>query len=178
MDISLTCCFTGHRPDKLPWGFDERDPRCIAIKHSMAREIEALYVRGFRHFISGMAQGCDLWFAEAALALREQYPDLSVEGAVPCPTQADNWPEVQRQRRRDILDRCDLETLVQQHYDRFCMLRRDRYMVDRSAAVLAVFDGTPGGTQYTLNYAMEKKLEILLLDPFNPDAAAVRLTLS
>ena len=30
-------------------------------------------------------------------------------------------------------------------------------MVDRSAAVLAVFDGTPGGTQYTLNYAMDQK---------------------
>ena len=178
MDVSRTCCFTGHRPDKLPWGYDERDPRCLALKHSMAREIEGLYRRGFRHFISGMAQGCDLYFAEAALALREQYPDLSVEGAVPCPTQADHWPENLRQRRQDILDRCDLETLVQQHYDRFCMLRRDRYMVDRSAAVLAVFDGTSGGTQYTLNYAMEKKLEILLLDPLHPGADAVRLTLS
>ena len=177
MDASHTCCFTGHRPDKLPWGSDERDPRCLALKRSMAREIEGLYLRGFRHFISGMAQGCDLWFAEAALALREQYPDLSVEGAVPCPTQADRWRSDQRRRWREILDRCDLETLVQQHYDRFCMLRRDRYMVDRSAAVLAVFDGTPGGTQYTLNYAMDKKLEILLLDPARPEVPAVRLTL-
>ena len=75
------------------------------------------------------------------------------------------------------MERCDLETVVQQNYDRVCMLRRDRYMVDRSAAVLAVFDGTPGGTQYTLNYAMDKKLEILLLDPLNPSADAVRLTL-
>ena len=177
MDVDRTCCFTGHRPDKLPWGYEERDPRCLALKGSMAREIEGLYRRGFRHFISGMAQGCDLWFAEAALDLREQYPDLTLEGAVPCPTQADRWPEDQRLRRQDILGRCDLETLVQQHYDRSCMLRRDRYMVDRSAAILAVFDGTPGGTQYTLSYAAEKKLEILLLDPLDPNAAAVRLTL-
>ena len=179
MDIrrETTCCFTGHRPDKLPWGFDERDPRCLALKHSMVRELEGLYCRGFRHFISGMAQGGDLYFAEAVLALQEQYPDLTVEGAVPCSTQADHWPEGQRLRWQDILARCDLETVMQQHYDRFCMLRRDRYMVDRSAAVLAVFDGTPGGTQYTLNYAMDKKLEILLLDPLNPGADAVRLTL-
>ena len=177
MDASRTCCFTGHRPDKLPWGFDERDPRCLTLKHSMTREIEGLYLRGFRHFISGMAQGCDLYFAEAALALREQHRDLTVEGAIPCLTQADRWPEDQRLRRRDILSRCDLETVVQQHYDRFCMHRRDRYMVDRAAAILAVFDGTPGGTQYTLNYAMDKKLEILLLDPVRPDAPAVRLTL-
>ena len=143
----------------------------------MARELEGLYRRGFRHFISGMAQGCDLYFAEAALALREQYPNLTVEGAVPCPTHADRWRSDQRSRQQDILARCDLETLVQQQYDRFCMLRRDRYMVDRSAAVLAVFDGTPGGTQYTLNYATDKKLEIILLDPLNPGASAVRLTL-
>ena len=177
MDFSRICCFTGHRPDKLPWGFDEGDPRCIAIRHSMAREIEGLYRRGFRHFISGMAQGCDLYFAEAALALREQRPDLTVEGAIPCPTQADHWPEDQRGRWQNILTRCDLETVVQQNYDRLCMFRRDRYMVDRSAAILAVFDGTSGGTQYTLNYAMEKKLEILLLDPLDPDATAVRLTI-
>ena len=23
-----TCCFTGHREYKLPWGSDENDPRC------------------------------------------------------------------------------------------------------------------------------------------------------
>lgn len=177
VERSRTCCFTGHRPDKLPWGMDEGDPRCAAVKRSLERELEGLYRRGYRHFISGMAMGCDLYFAEAALALREKYPDLTVEGAVPCPAQADRWPEPLRRRWRDILDRCDLETVVQQNYDRFCMLRRDRYIVDRSAAVLSVFGGTPGGTQYTLNYAMDQRLEILLLDPLRPDAPAVRFEL-
>ncbi len=174
---TFTCCFTGHRPDKLPWGLDESDPRCLAIKRSMTRELEGLYRRGYRHFISGMAMGCDLYFAEAALSLRKRYPEVTVEGAVPCPTQAQKWPERLRRRRRLILNDCDLETVVQQHYDRFCMHRRDRYMVDRSAAVLAVFDGTPGGTQYTLNYAMDKGREILLLDPARPEADAARFTL-
>ncbi len=177
LEGSRTCCFTGHRPDKLPWGLDERDPRCAALKHSLARELEGLYRRGYRHFISGMAMGCDLYFAEAALGLRAKYPEVTVEGAVPCPTQAERWPEELRRRWRDILDRCDLETVVQQRYDRWCMHRRDRYMVDRSAAVLAVFDGTPGGTQYTLNYAMDKKREILLLDPLRPESAASRFVI-
>lgn len=176
-DESRTCCFTGHRPDKLPWGLDEQDPRCTTLKHSLGRELELLYRRGFRHFISGMAMGCDLYFAEAALALRERCHGVTVEGAVPCPTQAQKWPETLRRRWRAILDTCDLETVVQQNYDRWCMLRRDRYIVDRSAAVLAVFDGAPGGTQYTLNYAMDKKREILLLDPAQPDRAAAQFIL-
>lgn len=177
MERERTCCFTGHRPGKLPWGTDERDPRCLALKQSISRELERLYLRGWRHFISGMAQGADLYFAEAALALKEKYPDLTVEGAVPCPTQADRWPEEERRRWRRVLDACDLETLVQQNYDRFCMHRRDRYMVDRSSAILAVFDGTPGGTMYTLNYAMKEHLDILLLDLNRPEGAATRLTL-
>ena len=177
MEPERTCCFTGHRPEKLPWGDDETDPRCAALKDGLRREIQGLYRRNFRHFISGMAMGCDLYFAEAALELRDSLPGLTVEGAVPCPTQADRWPEGQRRRWRELLDRCDLETVVQQHYDRYCMHRRDRYLVDRAAAVLAVFDGTPGGTQYTLNYAMDRGLEILLLDPLRPEADAVRLTL-
>ena len=175
LERARTCCFTGHRPDKLPWGPDERDPRCLALKESMARELEQLYLRGYRHFISGMARGADLYFAEAALALREKYPALTVEGAVPCQSQADRWPPEERARWRRILDACDLETLVQQNYDRWCMHRRDRYMVDRASAVLAVFDGTPGGTMYTLNYAMDRRLDILLLDLNRPAGPATRL---
>lgn len=177
MEENRTCCFTGHRPDKLPWGLNEQDLRCASLKRSLDRELEGLYRRGFRHFISGMAMGCDLYFAEAVLSLREKFPEITVEGAVPCPTQALRWPDLMRRRWQNILDRCDLETVVQQNYDRWCMLRRDRYMVDRSAAVLAVFDGTAGGTQYTLNYAMDQNREILLLDPARPEEAAVRFTI-
>ena len=27
-----TCCFTGHREYKLPWGSDENDPRCHKLQ--------------------------------------------------------------------------------------------------------------------------------------------------
>ncbi len=172
-----TCCFTGHRPDKLPWGRDERDPRCVALKGSILQELEGLYLRGWRHFISGMAQGADLYFAEAVLELKERYPSVTLEGAVPCPSQADRWWPEEQKRWRRVLDACDVETIVQQNYDRWCMHRRDRYMVDRSSAILAAFDGTPGGTMYTLNYAMDQGLDILLLDLNHPEQGATRLKL-
>lgn len=159
----ITCCFTGHRPEKLPWGNNESSPDCVTLKKRLAQTLEELYRRGFRHFISGMAQGCDLYFAEAALALREGYPDVVVEAAVPCPSQSKSWREEERARYQGILDRCDLETMVQQHYTQGCMLRRDRYMVDRAALLLAAYNGSSGGTRYTINYALDCGLEVIRL---------------
>lgn len=159
----ITCCFTGHRPEKLPWKNDERSPDCLALKRRLAQELEALYLRGFRHFICGMAQGCDLYFAEEALALREQHPDAVVEAAIPCPSQSRGWGTGAQARYQSILARCDLETVVQQYYTQGCMLRRDRYMVDRSALLLAVYNGSSGGTRYTINYALDCGLEIIRL---------------
>lgn len=160
----ITCCFTGHRPEKLPWGDNENSAACMALKERLASTLDELYSRGFRHFISGMAQGCDLYFAEAALSLREGRPNVVVEAAIPCLSQSKSWREEERARYQSILDRSDLETVVQQHYTQGCMLRRDRFMVDRSALLLAVYNGSSGGTRYTINYALDKGLEVICLN--------------
>lgn len=160
----ITCCFTGHRPEKLPWRDDEDAPACLALKARIARALEELYRRGYRHFITGMAKGADLYFAEAVLALRGRCPDVVLEAAVPCASQADRWTAAEQARYRAILDQCDLESLIQQHYDRFCMFRRNRYMVEHSSLLLAVYDGSKGGTRYTIGYAVDCGLEILQLE--------------
>ena len=172
-----TCCFTGHRPDKLPWGENEQDPGCLDLKASLGRELSLLYRRGYRRFLCGMARGADLYFGEAVLALAQIHPDVCLEAAIPCRDQADRWSEADKARRQAILDGCQVRTLVQEHYDKWCMLRRDRYMVDCSSAIVAVFNGTRGGTMYTLNYAMEHKLDIVLMDLNHPWQEATRLTL-
>ena len=125
-----TCCFTGHRPEKLPWGDQEDHPHCVALKENMAAQLEEMYQKGYRHFLCGMARGADFYFAEAVLALKERRPDVLLECARPCESQADRWPEEERARYQSILDRCDYETLVQRQYTPGCMQRRDRYMVE------------------------------------------------
>lgn len=164
MEREKTCCFTGHRPGKLPWGEDETDPRCVALKAELKRAVERAYDRGFRHFICGMAQGCDFYFCEAAQALRDERPGVTVEAAIPCEEQASRWSERDRERYFGLISLCDFETMVQHHYDRGCMLRRNRYMVDRSALLIAAYDGSLGGTMYTLTYAMKKGVEVQIID--------------
>ena len=83
MNRDNTCCFTGHRPEKLPWRDNEEDPRCLALKVRIGRELEEAYRAGYRHFICGMAQGADFYFCEAAFALRDRRSGVTVEAAIP-----------------------------------------------------------------------------------------------
>lgn len=160
-----TCCFTGHRPEKLPWGRNEQDPGCQALKRRLRAVTEEAYHDGIRHFICGMARGCDLYFAEIILELRSRYPDITLEAAIPCRSQSHGWRQEEQVRWQTILAACDLETLVQEQYDPGCMLRRNRYMVDHSALVIAVYDGSDGGTRRTLEYAIRKKVPFVDINP-------------
>ena len=164
-----TCCFTGHRPEKLPWGWDEEDPRCRRLKEKLRDAVETAYEEGMRHFICGMARGCDFYFAEAVLDLRRRRPGVTLEAAIPCAGQSRRWSPAERRRWRDLVSACDLETLIQERYTPDCMFRRNRYMVDRSSLLIAVYDGIPqGGTLNTLSYAMGKGVRTVILPVVSP----------
>ena len=36
----ISCSFSGHRPEKLPWGDNERDERCLALKAAIRQMVE------------------------------------------------------------------------------------------------------------------------------------------
>lgn len=160
-----TCCFTGYRPGKLPWKDDEADERCVNLKQRIAEAAEDAYARGFRHFICGMALGCDTYFCETILEMKRRYGDIVLEAAIPCEEQPARWAERERNRYFRLVSRCDIETMVQTNYSPNCMMRRNRYMVDCSKLLIAVYDGLFGGTMHTLEYAMRQKLSIVLLSP-------------
>lgn len=158
-----TCCFTGYREHKLPWGSDESDPRCRKLQQQIFDAVDAVYADGIRHFICGMANGCDLYFFDAARYLRLSHPEVTIEAAIPFSGQADRWRPELRARYDYDLRQCDYQTLVQEAYTLDCMMRRNRYMVDASRILIAAFDGRPGGTARTLEYAARRKLEIIQL---------------
>jgi len=160
-----SCCFTGHRPEKLPWRFDEEDPRAIALKERTYDVVEALYQAGMRHFISGMARGCDFYFCEAVLRLRLEHEEITLEAAIPFEGQASAWPERDRNRYFHLVSQCDMETIVSTEYEKDCMKKRNYYMVDNAAVLIAVFDGFFGGTMQTVNYAKKSGLEVIEVRP-------------
>ena len=151
---------------RIQRGSYECDPRCIRLKLQIDEAVEKAYLDGMRHFICGMAQGSDLYFGESVLKLRQRYEDVTLEAARPCETQSKGWREEEQNRYRSILEQCNYETLVQHSYTPGCMQRRNRYMVDRSELVIAVYNGEPkGGTAQTLSYALRNHRKIHILEP-------------
>jgi len=162
---SETCSFSGYRPEKLPWGVDETDPRCFALKREIDDTILRLADSGIRHFLCGMARGSDTYFCEAVLKLRAQRPEITLEAAIPCEEQAARWRESDRRRYFELVAQCDIETYVSRQYTRDCMTKRNRYMVDNSSVIVAVYDGKFGGTMHTIEYAARCGLRVIEIDP-------------
>ena len=163
-DREHCCCFTGHRPQKLPWGMNEDDPRSLALKAELDARLSAIYELGYRHFVCGMAIGCDMYFAEAVLKLKEQHGDVTLEAAIPFGDQPGRWGQALRRRYNSLIDRADKVTVLQIAYTPDCMMRRNRYMVDHSSLLLAAYTGSPGGTQNTILYAERTGVKVILIE--------------
>lgn len=159
-----TCCFTGHRPQKL--GYGENSIQCDELKNRLEELIiELIEKEGVTHFISGVALGVDTYAANIVLNLKTQYPDITLECAIPCENQAEKWNERDRDVYYDLISKCDKETLLQQKYSSDCMQKRNEYMVDNSDYVIAVWNGKPSGTGNTVKYAMKNNKKVLLINP-------------
>ena len=164
--IEVACAFTGHRPKSFPWGYDEDAPSCVLLKEVLASQISALAEQGVTDFLSGMAQGVDLWCAQIVLDLRKTNPALKLHAILPCEGQERKWTASAQEHYRSILAQANEVIYVGQEYSRNCMLKRNRYLVDHSSILLAVYNGTyQSGTGMTVRYAQRLKREIIIIDP-------------
>lgn len=159
-------CFTGHRSQKLPWRFDENDNRCKAMKIALRSEIEKAIKKGYITFLCGMTLGFDMICAETVISLKEIYPHIKMIGAIPCRDQDSMWTYAYKARYRKLLMQLDG---IRCKYDRYngaeCMLERNRFIVNNSSLMIALFNDLPGGTKSTIDYARQQGLEIIIIKP-------------
>ncbi len=159
----ITCSFSGHRPEKLPWKTDDSSLQCLDLRARLEASVARAYESGKKHFICGMARGCDLYFFEAVLLLRTSRGDVRLEAAVPCPTQSSAWPSPYKKRYSELIAQSDLISVISDKYSQDCMQRRNRYMIQNSSMLICVYDGSSGGTSRTIEYARNRGLEIEIL---------------
>ena len=163
---SKSCAFSGHRPQKFLWRYDEADSRCVALKAVLMEQIRLLADAGVTQFLSGMAEAVDTWSALCVLALREENPALKLHCILPCREQADKWTASSRDLYRSILERADSIVYVSRTYHKNCMLDRNRFLVEHASTLLAVYNGERrGGTAAAMRYAQKLGREIIVIDP-------------
>ena len=150
------CCFTGHRPERL--GMPESE-----TIWGLKKEIRAAVADGFQTFISGMARGVDLWAAEIVLALRDEGAAVRLICASPYRGFESRWSWEWQERYRRVMERADLVRFICPGYSRDCFQRRNQWMVDHSARVIAVYNGQPSGTRNTIEYARRCEVPVVLL---------------
>ncbi len=159
----MFCCFTGHRPKSLP-DCNEDSEYIINLKNAISLQIEMAIDDGFFNFYTGMAQGIDTFAAEEVLKKREKDERIKLHAAIPCESQANSWDEKDKERYKRILNECETITYVSRHYYRGCMQQRNKFMVDNSKRVIAVWNGeNTGGTAFTIKYAKRQGKEICLI---------------
>lgn len=150
------CCFTGHRPEKLNRSEAE-------IKKDLEAEILQAINDGFVTHITGMARGVDIWAGEIVLQLRKQNPNLHLIAASPYEGFESRWSADWQRRYKDILDQADLVRFVCKRYSKACFQIRNEWMVNRSARVIAVYNGEPGGTRNTIEYAHHHNIPTVVI---------------
>ena len=120
---------------------------------ALERKIRATMDDGFVTFISGMARGVDIWAAEIVLQLKDEGFALHLICASPYKGFEARWPPEWQRRYSSVLAAADLVKYICPRYSRSCFQIRNKWMVDLSARVIAVFNGEAGGTKNTIDYA-------------------------
>lgn len=142
-NIAEIAAFTGHR------SIDSS--KIEEVRENVRREIKALYLKGVRIYLCGMALGFDMLAAEEVIALKEKLPSLKLIAVIPFPEQHNRWRWNEKERYKNILAQADDSVLISQKYYDGCYLKRNDYLLGHANNMLAYYNGNPkGGTFYTV----------------------------
>lgn len=122
--------------------------------------IELAIKDGYTKFISGFAEGVDLIAANIVIKEKMRNKNLSLEAAIPYGGRLQSKDK----DFQELLKKCNEKTVIQDEYTEDCFFKRNKYMVDKSDLLIAVWDGRKiGGTHYTIEYAKRqgKKVKII-----------------
>lgn len=151
-----SCCFTGHRPEKLHL------PEAI-VREQLSYAIDAAIREGYTRFLTGMSRGVDLWAAQEVIRRQKEYPQLRLVACIPYQDFEKGWGLSWQRVYRQVLEACEEIHIFSRAFSMESFSLRNRYMVEHAALVIAVFGGEKGGTANTLRYARRLSRRILII---------------
>lgn len=154
----MRIAITGHRPNKLGNDYDLTSD----LVNEVALKLQQL-ISQYKptSMISGMALGIDMLWAKLAIS-----EGIRLTAAIPCINQDKMWVQESKDLYYKILKHplCSIHYVSDKEYDLKCMNERNEWMVDNCDLLIAVWDGTSGGTANCIKYAVKKKKQIIYID--------------
>jgi uncharacterized phage-like protein YoqJ len=143
----------------------------VRLKKELTAKIDTAIAFGYRRFIYGGALGVDTWAGEIVADLAQWYAihdDIKIylELYSPFEGQEVKWKEEDQMRYFNLMARCDkVVEVCEPGYAAWKMQKRNEAMVDASDLVIAVWDGTDGGTANCVRYAEKQGKQIVRINP-------------
>ena len=102
----------------------------------MESEIELAVSDGYVTFMSGFADGVDIEFVEIVVEIKKDNPDIIIEVALPYRDRL----RTKNKQFHELLNKCDIITVTSEEYNKSCFHKRNKYMIENSERIIAVFD--------------------------------------
>ena len=138
--MTKTCAIIGCSPMCFPWGFDEEDEGCAALKLILINQITKQRGEGCTRFAVSMDCGVGLYAAEILHGLKEADDALETICYVPYEEQATKWTPELRDRYFNALAACT--EVVNEAYEKTigCEFKAHLEAIKETTTVIAVYD--------------------------------------
>lgn len=169
--------FTGHRPNKLG-GYDLSDPRYAVLQSDLEHYIErnlSVFNTVVGH--SGLALGGDTIWSKAILSMKKKFPGrVLFHAEIPMMEQPEAWfkqsdidfwhEQVNRADSKTVYG--SLQGLSDAERKRMASVylnKRNVGMINHSDVMLALYDGTKGGTGNAVRDANQLNVPVHIVHP-------------
>ena len=142
-----TCCFTGHK--------NLTQEQAIEALHLLIKRVNELTIEGYTHFISSFANDTDVLLAQIIGSFRYKNKDLILEAVIPIENKLNSLDKI-----KYALMLYNKVTVIQEQCGPECFQKRNKYMIDNSDVVVALWDEKTSKEAYNaiMQGHREKKL--------------------
>jgi uncharacterized phage-like protein YoqJ len=151
---------TGYKPFEIGI-FKQDDKALVYIKKTIEKRLISLIDEGLEWVLISGQLGAELWTAEVAYMLREEYPELKVAVITPFYDQEKKWKEPNQELYEAVLAQADYEaSLTHRPYESPLQFKqKNQFFIQKSDALMLLYDPeTEGSPKYMLD-AAEKRRE-------------------
>ena len=129
--------------------------------HLLIKRVNELTIKGYTHFISSFANDTDVLLAQIIGSFRYKNKDLILEAVIPIENKLNSLDKI-----KYALMLYNKVTVIQEQCGPECFQKRNKYMIDNSDVVVALWDEKTSKEAYNaVNYARSQGKEIIRMSP-------------